>query len=276
MLLLADKLSNMRSIAHDYEKIGDELWKRFNAPKEKQAWYYGGLQDALFSMQLYPECAQSYWEFVSRYKDVFVHFYHDKEKEIFTKAAQYNLLKNDSGDIKPLTVEDITDAEQIESLRQLAKEENEMLDGFDLPEHKGYWGRLYNAVQARDLEMQIHHLESDLKNQIDAPKHYQARYKSWFDALENLPEIHRNFDYIGNKFREEYLPHRPQSEIDRIYKEYLKSIDKDEWDLLLPDQRNELSKRLKSDHENYFFNVYLPQYKKLQALRNQLKEIQGK
>lgn len=50
MLVLADKLSNMRSIAIDYEKSGDELWERFNAPKEKQAWYYSGVQDALYDM----------------------------------------------------------------------------------------------------------------------------------------------------------------------------------------------------------------------------------
>ena len=37
MLVLADKLSNMRSIARDYAALGDGVWERFNAPKEKQA-----------------------------------------------------------------------------------------------------------------------------------------------------------------------------------------------------------------------------------------------
>lgn len=37
MLALADKLSNLRSIARDYQAVGDELWERFHAPKEKQA-----------------------------------------------------------------------------------------------------------------------------------------------------------------------------------------------------------------------------------------------
>jgi (p)ppGpp synthase/HD superfamily hydrolase len=36
----ADKLHNARCILADYRRCGDSLWKRFNAPKEDQAWYY--------------------------------------------------------------------------------------------------------------------------------------------------------------------------------------------------------------------------------------------
>ena len=79
MLVLADKLSNIRSVAYDYKNIGDELWKRFNAPKEKQAWYYSKIQDYLYDMQLYPECADAYWELVGLTKDVFVKYYLDEE-----------------------------------------------------------------------------------------------------------------------------------------------------------------------------------------------------
>jgi myo-inositol-1(or 4)-monophosphatase len=48
MVALGDKLSNMRTIAHDYAKIGDALWSRFHAkdPKEHE-WHYRGLADAL-------------------------------------------------------------------------------------------------------------------------------------------------------------------------------------------------------------------------------------
>ena len=42
----ADKLDNMTAVANDFADIGDELWKRFNAPKESQAWYYGELAKA--------------------------------------------------------------------------------------------------------------------------------------------------------------------------------------------------------------------------------------
>ena len=44
---LADKLNNIRAIAADYAKMGEELWERFNRGKEAQKWYYQGLVQAL-------------------------------------------------------------------------------------------------------------------------------------------------------------------------------------------------------------------------------------
>lgn len=45
---LADKLSNMRSIARDYKMIGDKLWDRFNESRiTEQGWYYSSLADSL-------------------------------------------------------------------------------------------------------------------------------------------------------------------------------------------------------------------------------------
>ncbi|MDZ4808471.1 MAG: HD domain-containing protein [Bacteroidota bacterium] len=43
MVTGADKLDNLRSITYDYSKIGDAVWKRFNASKEKQSWYYNSI-----------------------------------------------------------------------------------------------------------------------------------------------------------------------------------------------------------------------------------------
>ncbi|MBP6177958.1 MAG: HD domain-containing protein [Anaerolineales bacterium] len=37
---IADKVDNARAILADYLRIGDELWKRFNAGREDQLWYY--------------------------------------------------------------------------------------------------------------------------------------------------------------------------------------------------------------------------------------------
>lgn len=53
IVALGDKLSNLRAIANDYEQIGDELWKRFNAPngKEDVAWYYRQLAVALSDLE---------------------------------------------------------------------------------------------------------------------------------------------------------------------------------------------------------------------------------
>ena len=49
IVAMGDKLSNMRAIAQDYRRSGDELWKRFHAPdgKNDYAWYYRGLGEAL-------------------------------------------------------------------------------------------------------------------------------------------------------------------------------------------------------------------------------------
>ncbi len=47
LVTCADKLHNIRTIAADYAKIGDEVWGRFNRGKEDQEWYYKKLVDSL-------------------------------------------------------------------------------------------------------------------------------------------------------------------------------------------------------------------------------------
>lgn len=81
LLIMADMTANLRSLWKDYRQIGDELWERFNAPKEKQAWYYGAMQDKLWDMQKYIETAEVYWEVVGLYKDLFVDFYIDEKTD---------------------------------------------------------------------------------------------------------------------------------------------------------------------------------------------------
>lgn len=49
---LADKLHNARSIVADHARVGDELWRRFNAPKEDTAWYYDKLAAAFAKKDL--------------------------------------------------------------------------------------------------------------------------------------------------------------------------------------------------------------------------------
>lgn len=71
MLILADKVSNLRSMARDFRELGDKLWERFNAPKEKQSWYYFGLKEALASMQYDKNASQIYWEMAALYKELF-------------------------------------------------------------------------------------------------------------------------------------------------------------------------------------------------------------
>lgn len=79
LLILADKVSNLRSSLADYIEVGEELWDRFNAPKELQSWYNSEIQDALSDFQVYPETRDVYWELVGLYKDLFVKYYVDWE-----------------------------------------------------------------------------------------------------------------------------------------------------------------------------------------------------
>lgn len=87
MLVLADKLANIRAIVSDYKEIGDELWSRFNAPKEKQAWYYGTLQDSLWELGQNSDCSDAYWEYVALCKDVFVKYYIDKQNDVIYQIS---------------------------------------------------------------------------------------------------------------------------------------------------------------------------------------------
>ena len=51
IIALSDKLSNIRAIYRDYQKIGDELWKRFNQKdKNEHAWYYKSFTKALLEL----------------------------------------------------------------------------------------------------------------------------------------------------------------------------------------------------------------------------------
>lgn len=40
---IADKLYNARAVSFDFGREGDEVWSRFNAPKDDQLWYYRSL-----------------------------------------------------------------------------------------------------------------------------------------------------------------------------------------------------------------------------------------
>ena len=100
MLVMADKVSNLRNIYLDYIQLGDELWNRFNAPKTKQAWYYSKIIDALVDMQVFEDTAKTYWEMVDLYKDIFVTFIYDQVDKIIyqldTSGENYYLQKGDT------------------------------------------------------------------------------------------------------------------------------------------------------------------------------------
>lgn len=70
-LILSDKLANIRSMYKNYNEIGDKLWERFNAGKEKQEWYYGELVKALADLKEDKDAKKHYAEFESLYLKCF-------------------------------------------------------------------------------------------------------------------------------------------------------------------------------------------------------------
>jgi len=63
MLVLADKLSNIRAMTRNFAELGDKLWLRFNRGPKEQAWYYHGGVKALAKLAEYPDTAPFYAEF---------------------------------------------------------------------------------------------------------------------------------------------------------------------------------------------------------------------
>ena len=71
MLVLADKLSNMRAIAHDYAELKEKLWDRFNRGKDSQAWYYRSGAASLIKLGEYEDTKALYLEFAELVDKVF-------------------------------------------------------------------------------------------------------------------------------------------------------------------------------------------------------------
>ena len=68
ILVLADKLSNLRTTARDYFLVGDELWQRFNEKnKSEHAWYYKGVAKRLTDLEEFP----AYQEYIKLCERVF-------------------------------------------------------------------------------------------------------------------------------------------------------------------------------------------------------------
>lgn len=88
MLAMADKVANLRSLYRDYKQVGEELWKRFNAPKHMQAWYYSRLNDGFEELQNYTQTEGVYWEMTGLFKDLFVSYYVDDDKGVLYQVCE--------------------------------------------------------------------------------------------------------------------------------------------------------------------------------------------
>lgn len=66
IICLADKLSNMRAIYRDYNRLDEKLWERFNQKdKNEHFWYYGGIADRLTCLKE-TEAYKEYVELLSK------------------------------------------------------------------------------------------------------------------------------------------------------------------------------------------------------------------
>ena len=48
-VICADKLHNFSTIISDYQKLGNNIWQKFNRGKDKQRWYYEKMSEAILS-----------------------------------------------------------------------------------------------------------------------------------------------------------------------------------------------------------------------------------
>lgn len=71
MLVMADKVSNLRSIASDLRKIGDKVWERFSVPREMEFWYYTKMEEALLDLKEYAETAEIFSEMQTLHCQIF-------------------------------------------------------------------------------------------------------------------------------------------------------------------------------------------------------------
>ncbi len=77
MLVMADKVSNLRSLYNAMKETGEQVWTHFHAPVQMQAWYYSKMIDALDDLQYDTDTAEIYWEMVGLFKDIFVTYYYN-------------------------------------------------------------------------------------------------------------------------------------------------------------------------------------------------------
>lgn len=68
MVICADKLSNISSIASDLERCGDIIWTRFNRGYEQQKWYYCSIAE-IFSKHI--DRSPIFSEYIEMTRNVF-------------------------------------------------------------------------------------------------------------------------------------------------------------------------------------------------------------
>lgn len=90
IVVLADKLSNMRAIYRDYDNLGDALWQKFNCKnKDEQKWYYEQIGYKLGHDFIHTEAYYEYWRLLH------IVFNENKWYEILIKKEFVDYFSNE-------------------------------------------------------------------------------------------------------------------------------------------------------------------------------------
>jgi hypothetical protein len=71
IIACADKYHNISCIASDYKTSGMNIWERFNAPKDRQKWYYKELVKVFKERDNFPKNFTIYEKFRNKVQEVF-------------------------------------------------------------------------------------------------------------------------------------------------------------------------------------------------------------
>lgn len=77
MLIMADKISNLKSMLSDYLLVGEKMWDRFSSTKEMQSSHNNRLIGALYRLSADKNISSAYTQMVTMYEELYVDFYAD-------------------------------------------------------------------------------------------------------------------------------------------------------------------------------------------------------
>lgn len=77
MLIMADKISNLKSMLADYLAVGEKMWDRFSSTKEMQSVHNNSLIAALYPLSSDKNTSSAYTQMVTLYEELYVDFYAD-------------------------------------------------------------------------------------------------------------------------------------------------------------------------------------------------------
>ncbi|MDR2063244.1 MAG: HD domain-containing protein [Candidatus Nomurabacteria bacterium] len=67
---VADKIHNIDAMLADYQQVGEDLWEKFNAPKEKQLWYYEEINRIVSQKPVPEEMKKTLSEKIAKLADI--------------------------------------------------------------------------------------------------------------------------------------------------------------------------------------------------------------